>query len=198
VKKLLYLLGGNTLSSFAIACVLNSGLGAFSCTAGNSGIASFMGISLGLASFITETLMLLYATYRNEGVGWTAIINTTYGSLMIDVFHKLLPICPWLSLGGLLLPIAWSYMGRAGWGDTGTNLAMVALMKQTGKSLRFCRCCIDITFLMFALLWASHTVSLFTLFLTFATGPIVQFVYGKIHYNPELIKHHYILAKRCS
>ena len=196
MKRLFYLLLGNTLSSFAIACVLCSGLGSFGCTAGNFAIANIFKISLGVASFVTESIMLAYATYKNEGIGWTAIVNATYGSFMIDIFYRLLPISPWMALFGFLLPIAWAYMGKAGWGDTGTNLAMRAIIKQTGKSIKFCRFIIDAIFLAIAFIGARNMITWFTITLTFGTGPVIQFIYKLIKYEPVDIEHKYLLSKK--
>ena len=95
-KRLFNLVSGITVSSIGIACVLNSGLGCFSLTAANTALTNWFGISLSMAGMIMEGLMLLYATYKGEGIGLTAIINATFGSIAMDLFHLILPKSPWM------------------------------------------------------------------------------------------------------
>ena len=118
-QKLIKLVLGNTLASFAISCVVRAGFGCFSTTAANMALANWFGITVGMAGMLIELLMLSIATWKGEGIGWTSIINATYGSLMIDVFLILLPKSPFMILGLLLLPIAWAMMGSVGLGENG-------------------------------------------------------------------------------
>ena len=94
MKKFLTLVLGTMITSFGIACVINCGLGAFSITLGNMAIAKWLRVDLAIANFITEGLMIAYATYKGEGLGWNAICSATFGSLTISLFSKWLPCFP--------------------------------------------------------------------------------------------------------
>ena len=196
LKKLTSLFVGGTLASLGIACIINSGLGCFAVTSANLSIANLTGISMGTAGMLLELGMLTYATYKGEGVGITALVNTFYCSYAIDFFHKILLTHPILVLGGLIIPFGWALMGKAGLGDTGSNILMNALLKQYKKSIGLIRGIEEIIFLCIGLIGASNQVSLFTLFLTFCMGYILQFVYKLIKYNPVEVEHKFIIKGR--
>lgn len=193
MKRFLKLLMGTTLSSFAIAMVINCNLGAFPITACNLAISNWLNIPLGLAGFLTELIMLSYATAKGEGLGWTAIANATYGSFMIDIFHRMIPYNTLFVFGVLLLPIAWAIMGSAGWGETGSNVLMRALVKSTKKSLGFIRGCEEVVTLIIGFMGARNYVTWFSIVLSLGMGPLLQFVYKLIGYNPITIKQEYII-----
>ena len=195
-KRVKTLFISNTLASLGVACILNSGLGCFSITAANMAVSGWLNMPLSMAAILIETVMIIYATIKGEGLGLTALVNATYGSIMIDVFHRILICHPLLVIGGLIIPVAWAYMGKVGFGDTGSNILMTALSKTTGKSLRFIRTLEEGFFFTLGLLGASQYVSLFTLFLTFILGPILQVVYNFVDYDPLTIEHKYIIKGR--
>lgn len=191
--KYIKLILGVTLSSLSIAMVINCGLGAFAITTCNIALSNWFRISLGLAGFISEAVMLLYASAKGEGLGWTAIVNATYGSFMIDIFSRLLPHSIFLSIGLIILPVAWAITGSVGLGDTGSNLLTNALVKSTGKSIRFIRTIIEVTVLLIGFLGARSFVTWFTIVMTLTIGYIAQFIYKLIKYNPTDIEHKYLI-----
>lgn len=195
MKKISNMVIGVTLASLGIACVLNSDLGCFSITAAYKAISSWFNIPLALSNIIVEFTMISYATHKGEGLGWTAIVNATYGAIMINVFHILLPHTTILWLGGFLIPLGWSRMGKAGFGDTGSNILMRALMKSTGKSLSLIRVLIDGVFLVIAFIGAPQYITWFTIIITFGCGPLLQMIYKVIGYKPVEVKHDFILSK---
>ena len=195
-KKLTTLLLGNTLASLGITCVIKAGLGVFPGTAANIALSNWFGISIGMASMLVELVMLAIATYKGEGIGVTAIVNATYGSLMIDVFNAILPSHPIMVVGLILLPLGWSFMGRAALADTGSNVLTNALVKQTGKSIGFIRNVIETSFLLIGLLGARDHITIFTFILSFGFGYLMQIVYKLVKYNPTKIKHSFIIKRK--
>ena len=193
LKRLTTLFIGNTLAALCIAMVINSGLGCFAVTSTNLAIANFFNISLGTAGMLFELAMLLFATYKGEGIGVTSIVNAVYGSYVLDFFRMLLPTHPALVVGLLVLPIGWALMGKAGLGDTGSNIVMNALMKQTGKSVGFIRTIEECLFMLIGFIGARQHVTWFTVVLSFGLGYLLQFVYKLIKYNPTEIQHQFII-----
>ena len=193
LKRLTTLFIGNTLAALCIAMVINSGLGCFAVTSTNLAIANFFNISLGTAGMLFELAMLLFATYKGEGIGVTSIVNAIYGSYVLDFFRMLLPTHPALVVGLLVLPVGWALMGKAGLGDTGSNIVMNALMKQTGKSVGFIRTIEECLFMLIGFIGARQYVTWFTVVLSFGLGYLLQFVYKLIKYEPTKINHKFLI-----
>lgn len=196
MKKIFNMIIGTTLASLGIACILNSNLGCFSITACYKALSDLFNIPLAIANALIEVLMICYAIHKGEGLGLTAIFNATYGALMINLFHSILPCTKILGFGGFLLPIGWCLMGKAGMGDTGTNILTRALMKSTGKHLSLIRIFIDGIFLIIAYIGAPQYVTWFTLLITFGCGPLLQLAYKLMGYEPIKIKHKFLINKR--
>ena len=193
MKRMTSLLVGNTIASLGISMLIKSGLGCFALTAGNMALANWFGLTVGTAGMIIEVIMLLTATYLGEGIGLTSIINAVYGSVMIDVFSLILPTNPLLVLGLLIIPFGWVLMGRAGLGDTGSNILMNALLKKFGLKISYTRGVQEIIFLSLGLLGARSYVTWLTIALTFGLGYLLQFCYGFVKYDPTEINHSFII-----
>jgi uncharacterized membrane protein YczE len=192
-KRLIKLILANTLASFAITCVVKSGLGYFSTTAANLAIANWTGMTVGMAGMIIELIMLLIATWKGEGIGWTSIINATYGSLLIDVFIAILPESPFMITGLALLPIAWSAMGSVGLGENGANTLMNAILKHSRLNITVIRSIQEFILLTIGFLGAREHVTLLTIALVFSLGPLLQIVYKWIGFDPTKVKHKYLI-----
>jgi len=194
--KIIKLIFGVSLSSLGIAMVINSNLGAFAITSCNLAISGWLNIPLSVASILVELMMIGFATYKGEGLGITAIVNATYGSIMIDVFRFILPQYNWLCIGLVLLPIGWILIGRVGWGDTGSNILMNALIKTTGKSVGFIRTIEECLFIVIGFMGARNYVTIFSLLITLLIGPISQFIYKIFNYDPTKIRQKYLIKMK--
>ena len=195
IKRILKLISGVTLSSFAITCVLKSNLGAFATTAANVAIGNWLHISIGTAGFLVELIILALVIYLKEGLSITAIVNMTYGSYMIDVFNKILPTSPFMVFGLLFIGFGWALSAQAGLGDTNNNLLMNGLLKKTGKSIGMIRGIQECSYMIIGLL-GSNQVTLFTVILSLFLGYLLQFEYKLIKYDPTKIKHSYLIKAK--
>ena len=195
MKRMTSLLVGNTIASLGISMLIKSGLGCFALTAGNIALANWFGITVGTAGMILEIIMLLLATYLGEGIGLTSIVNAIYGSIMIDVFNFILPSTPLMIVGLLIIPFGWVLMGRAAYGDTGSNILMNALLKKYGLSISFMRGIQEVVFLSLGLLGARQYVTWLTIALTFGLGYLLQFCYGLVKYDPTEINHSFLIKR---
>jgi uncharacterized membrane protein YczE len=156
-------------------------------------LASWFGISIGMAGMIVELIMLAIATYKGEGIGWTSIINATYGSLMIDVFLAILPESPFMLSGLMLLPIAWAIMGSVGLGENGGNTLMNAILKHTNLNITVVRGVQEFILLLIGFIGARNMVTIFTVVLVFGLGPLLEVVYKWLGFDPTTVEHKYLI-----
>ena len=195
IKKIMTLLLGCTIASFSIACVINSGLGCFALTAANMSIANMTGLSLGTVGMIVDLSLLSIATYKGEGIGVTALVNATYCSYAIDIFHTILPTHPLMVLGLLIIPLGWGLMGRVGLGDTASNLVMNIFARETKFNLGIVRGVEECLFMLIGLIAAREYVTWFTIVLSLGLGYLLQYGYKLINYDPTKIRHKYFIKR---
>lgn len=193
MKKILRLIFGIILSSFAITMVINAGLGVFPITSANLALSNWLGVSMGVAGMLVELAMLIIAYKMGEGLTLTGILNATVGSLLIDVWSLILPKSPIMILGIFLLPIAWFFSSGAGLGDTNQNLVQNAILKRTNKNIGFVRMCQEVLFMGLGLLGAREYISPLTIILSLGFGYIIQFEYKLLKYDPTKIKHKFLI-----
>jgi uncharacterized membrane protein YczE len=148
-------------------------------------------MSLGMAGFCVEVLLLALVLYFGEGLSVGAIVNMVYGSLMIDVFNGLLPNHPIFIVGLSVVGIGWMLMDKAGLGNSNSNLLMTALIKKTGKSVSFIRTIEECLLLLIGFIGGYATW--FTLILSFGLGYLLDFEYRLFKHKPEEIEHRYII-----
>lgn len=192
-KRLLKLIFGIMLSSFAITMVIHAQLGIFPITSANMAIANWLGVSIGISGMLVELVILALAYKLGEGLTLTGIINATIGSLLIDVWDIILPYHPLMILGVLLLPIAWYFSGSAGLGDTNQNLLTNAILKRTNKSMGFIRMCQEVFFVGLGILGARKYVSFLTIVSSLGFGYVMQFEYKILKYDPSKVKHSFLI-----
>ena len=193
MKKILRLIFGIILSSFAITMVINAGLGVFPITSANLALSNWLGVSMGVAGMLVELTMLIIAYKMGEGLTLTGILNATVGSLLIDVWSLILPKSPIMILGIFLLPIAWFFSSGAGLGDTNQNLVQNAILKRTNKNIGFVRMCQEVLFMGLGLLGAREYISPLTIILSLGFGYIIQFEYKLLKYEPQKVKHSFLI-----
>ena len=193
MKKILRLIFGIILSSFAITMVINAGLGVFPITSANLALSNWLGVSMGVAGMLVELAMLIIAYKMGEGLTLTGILNATVGSLLIDVWSLILPKSPIMILGIFLLPIAWFFSSGAGLGDTNQNLVQNAILKRTNKNIGFVRMCQEVLFMGLGLLGAREYISPLTIILSLGFGYIIQFEYKLLKYDPTKVKHSFLI-----
>lgn len=190
--KLIKLISGIIISSLGIAMVTKSCLGTYALTATVQAISNWGSISFAMANLLIEIGMISYATYKGEGLGWTAIINALLASVMISTFIKILPSHPMMFVGIFICPFAWAMIGSVGWGDTGSNILMRALMKTTGKDIITIRTIEEATFLIIGFLGARNLVTIYSVIITFITPVLLKIIYNLVNYKPAEVEHQFI------
>ena len=198
--KVSKLLVGQVVTSFAIAMVINGGLGVFPITATNLAVCGWFGISYGVANMITEALALIYAVYRGEKFGWATLLSCFTCGALIDVFMGVLPTSYYLIPLGLIgTPIGYAITGSCGMGENATCMLQTALQKQFNKSTGFIRTVMEVCYLIVGVLGARSSITWFSIVLSVTFGTIVNTVYKVMKYEPTKVKQNYIklgLTKR--
>ena len=193
MKNIFKSLIGVSISAFGIACVTNSGIGAFAITAASKSLGNLTGISFGVTYMLIEIAFLLFATFKGEGIGWTAILNGTYGSLLIGQLHEVLPHHLIMLCCAFLIPIGYSIMGKAGLGETGSNIFTTTIMKMTGWNIIITRSLLEISLLGIGFIAAREYVTIYSLLLSLLVGPVLHVVYHAFKFKPTKTKHKYLI-----
>ena len=187
---------GITISAFGIACVTNCDIGAFALTAASKSLGNLTGISFGIMYMLIEIGFLIFATIKGEGIGWTAILNGTYGSLMIGQFHEILPHHPIMMLCAFLIPIGYSIMGKARLGETGSNIFTTTIMKMTGWNVALCRFLLEISLLGIGFIAAREYVTIYSILISILAGPVLHVIYHVFKFKPTKVEHIYLIKLR--
>ena len=191
-ERLFKLFSSTILASFCITCILHSNLGSFATTSANVAFSNWFPISIGLAGFIVEAVIVVALLLLHEGIGLTGIVNMTVGSVFIDIFNAILPYHPLMVLALPLLGVAWAWMAQAQFGESNSNLLTTALMKKTGKSISLIRGIQECSFLVIGFI-GSNCVTVFTLVLSLFLEKMLGVIYKLIKFNPVDLKHQYII-----
>ena len=193
MKNIIKSIIGMSISAFGVACVANSDIGCFALTAASKSLGNLTGVSFGVVYMLIEIAFLLFATYKGEGVGWTAILNGTYGSLLIGQLHEILPHHPIMVWCAFLIPIGYSIMGKAGLGETGSNIFTTTIMKMTGWNISITRFLVEISLLGIGFIAAREYVTIYSLLLSILAGPILHVIYHVFKFKPTKTEHNYII-----
>lgn len=184
---------GISISAFGTACVANSDIGCFALTAASKSLGNLTGLSFGVVYMLIEIAFLLFATYKGEGVGWTAILNGTYGSLLIGQLHGILPHHPNMVWCVFLIPVGYSIMGKAGLGETGSNIFTTTIMKITGWNVIITRFLLEMSLLGIGFIAAREYVTIYSLIITILAGPVIHVIYHTFKFKPTKTEHKYII-----
>jgi uncharacterized membrane protein YczE len=187
---------GISISAFGIACVANSDIGAFALTAASKSLGNLTGIRFSIMYMMIEIGFLTWATFKGEGVGWTAILNGTYGSLLIGQFHEILPHHPNMVWCVFLIPIGYSIMGKAGLGETGSNIFTTTIMKMTGWNVIITRFLLEMSLLGIGFIAAKEYVTIYSLLITILAGPVIHVIYHTFKFKPTKVEHKYLIKLR--
>ena len=192
-KKVFQLFAGTVLASFGIASVVQSGLGCMATTVANFAVGNWLNISVGMAGFLIEVIVLMILLYLGEGVSLTGLVNMSLGSVLIDVFIAILPSSKFIIFGLLLAPIGWMLQGMAGLGESNNNLLMTAILKRTKMKIWKVKAIQEFIYVAIGLLGARERISLFTVVLSFGLGYLIQFTYKVFGFNPTEVEHKYLI-----
>lgn len=193
IKRFMLSIVGGAITAFGIASLINSGLGCFGITAAYIGLSRITGLPFSAVCLIVESLMIIYACYKREGIGVSSILACSYVGVLIDVFKLVLPTHPLMVIFGFCTMLGWAITAIGELGESATNLLTTVLVKQTGKSVTFIRTIIEICYLIVAIITAWDCLSIITLIAVFATGKILAMFYKLFKYDPRTVEHTYLI-----
>ena len=193
MKNIFKSLLGISISAFGIACVANSDIGCFALTAASKSLGNLTGIPFGVTYMLIEITFLTLATFKGEGVGWTAILNGTYGSLLIGQLHEILPHHPIMVWCVFLIPVGYSIMGKAGLGETGSNIFTTTIMKMTGWNVIITRFLVEMSLLGIGFIAAREYVTIYSLLITILAGLVIHYIYKWFKFKPTKVEHQYLI-----
>jgi uncharacterized membrane protein YczE len=196
MKNIIKSMVGISISAFGIACVANSDIGAFALTAASKSLGRITGIPFGVTYMMIEIIFLLFATWKGEGIGWTAILNGTYGSLLIGQLHEVLPHHPNMVWCVFLIPVGYSIMGKACLGETGSNIFTTTIMKMTGWNVIITRFLLEMSLLGIGMIGAREYVTIYSLLITLLAGPVIHVIYHMFKFVPTKTEHKYLIRYR--
>ena len=192
-KKVFQLFAGTVLASFGIASVVQSGLGCMATTVGNFAVGNWLNMSVGMAGFLIEVILLMVLLYLGEGVSLTGLVNMSLGSVLIDVFIAILPLGKFMIIGLLLAPIGWMLQAKSGLGESNNNLLTTSILKRTKAKLWQVKAVQEFIYVTMGLIGARERTSLFTIVLSFGLGYLIQFEYGLFKFDPTKVEHKYLI-----
>ena len=192
-KKVFQLFAGTVLASFGIASVVQSGLGCMATTVGNFAVGNWLNMSVGMAGFLIEVILLMVLLYLGEGVSLTGLVNMSLGSVLIDVFIAILPLGKFMIIGLLLAPIGWMLQAKSGLGESNNNLLTTSILKRTKAKLWQVKAIQEFIYVTMGLIGARERISLFTIVLSFGLGYLIQFEYGLFKFDPTKVEHKYLI-----
>ena len=192
-KKVFQLFAGTVLASFGIASVVQSGLGCMATTVGNFAVGNWLNMSVGMAGFLIEVILLMVLLYLGEGVSLTGLVNMSLGSVLIDVFIAILPLGKFMIIGLLLAPIGWMLQAKSGLGESNNNLLTTSILKRTKAKLWQVKAIQEFIYVTMGLIGARERISLFTIVLSFGLGYLIQFEYGLFKFEPTKVEHKYLI-----
>ena len=192
-KKVFQLFAGTVLASFGIASVVQSGLGCMATTVGNFAVGNWLNMSVGMAGFLIEVILLIVLLYLGEGVSLTGLVNMSLGSVLIDVFIAILPLGKFMIIGLLLAPIGWMLQAKSGLGESNNNLLTTSILKRTKAKLWQVKAIQEFIYVTMGLIGARERISLFTIVLSFGLGYLIQFEYSLFKFEPTKVEHKYLI-----
>ena len=192
-KKVFQLFAGTVLASFGIASVVQSGLGCMATTVGNFAVGNWLNMSVGMAGFLIEVILLMVLLYLGEGVSLTGLVNMSLGSVLIDVFIAILPLGKFMIIGLLLAPIGWMLQAKSGLGESNNNLLTTSILKRTKAKLWQVKAIQEFIYVTMGLIGARERISLFTIVLSFGLGYLIQFEYGLFKFDPTKVKQSFLI-----
>lgn len=198
MNKYMKLFAGILISTFGIAMVIRSNLGAFPITCLNLGVSNSCGISLGTASLLVECGMLIFNIKFKEKVGVATIVNSLLAGYVLDFHLSYFPTSTnffvsilLIIIGMIVLSIGFYFITDSAMGNTTSNGVMMVIHRITKLSLGTIRTIEEILFAILGFILGGP-VGFATVILSLSFGSVMNIVYKMIGFDPDSIEHQFI------
>lgn len=199
--KFLKLVIGLFICSIGIVLTINCNLGLSPWDVFHQGLSNHIGITIGTASIIVGSMVVIADIILGENVGWGTVFNMLLIGFFMDLllFSNLIPKTDSLIIGiimlisGLILTGLGMvfYMG-SGLGSGPRDGLMVALQKRTGKSMNLIRGIIEVGALIVGY-FLGGKVGIGTVISAFGLGYFTQILFNLFSLDCSKIKHRFII-----
>ncbi|MCI9995939.1 YczE/YyaS/YitT family protein [Clostridioides difficile] len=199
--KFLKLVVGLFICSVGIVLTINCNLGLSPWDVFHQGLSNHIGITIGTASIIVGSIVVIADVVLGENVGWGTVFNMLLIGFFMDLllYSNLIPEADslfvgiiMLILGLVLLAVGMVFYMGSGLGSGPRDGLMVALQKKTGKSLKLIRGTIEVGALIVGFLLGGK-VGIGTIISAFGLGYFTQMVFGLFKLDCSKIKHRFIV-----
>ncbi|MCC0634080.1 hypothetical protein KGF48_16740 [Clostridioides sp. ZZV15-6388] len=192
---------GLFICSIGIVLTINCNLGLSPWDVFHQGLSNHVGITIGTASIIVGSIVVIADVILGENVGWGTVFNMLLIGFFMDLllYTNLIPKTDSVLIGIIMLILGLGlvalgmvfYMG-SGLGSGPRDGLMVALQKKTGKSLNLIRGTIEVGALIVGF-FLGGKVGIGTIISAFGLGYLTQILFNLFKLDCSKIKHRFII-----
>lgn len=195
--RILRLIFGLFLYGFAIVVTINAQIGYAPWDVLSAGLAESIDISIGLSSIVQGVVFIFIAHLLGEKIGIGTLFNTVLIGVFMDMVleMKIVPVQTNFFIGLLQLIVGlviisfatYFYIGT-GFGAGPRDSLMVAFSRKSSLSLGLCRSLLEIAAAV-AGWFLGGMLGVGTLISATAVGPIMDFIFKIIKFDPKKVTH---------
>ena len=192
---------GFCLCALGIVMTINANLGLSPWDVLHEGIYNMTGMTMGKASILVGTLVVISNIVLGENIGWGTIINMVLVGILMDVLmlNNLVPIANSFIMGIIMMILGMFILGigcvfylGAGFGSGPRDGMMVAIQRKTGKSLTLIRGTMEVLALIVGY-FLGGTVGIGTVISAFGLGYCMDIAFKLCKFDGTEVKHRYII-----
>lgn len=197
ILRLLRLILGLFLYALGIVVTLKAHVGYAPWDVLHVGLASTIGVSIGLASILVGVIIIFATVLLGEKLGLGTILNMLLIGVFLDMILNLdfIPTMgntisgiAALMVGLFVISIATYFYIGSGFGAGPRDSLMVALARKTRLPIGLCRGAIEISAVLIG--WKlGGMVGIGTVISALAVGFCIQITFGILKFDPKSIKH---------
>ena len=201
ILKFTKMIIGFCFCAIGIVMTINANLGLSPWDVLHEGIYKITGITMGNASIIIGTIVVVVNILLKENLGWGTIINMVLVGILMDflMLNNLIPIANTFITGIIMMLLGMFILGigcvlylGSGFGSGPRDGMMVAIQRKTGKSLTLIRGLMEISALIVGYLLGG-TVGIGTVISAFGLGYFIELAFKVCKFDSSSVEHRYII-----
>ncbi len=186
--------------ALGIVMTINANLGLSPWDVFHQGFANLLGITIGKAHIIVGLSLVITDHLIGEKVGWGILSNMLFVGLFIDflmlnklvpTFNGFIPNLVMMLLGVFTLGVGSYLYIDVGLGSGPRDGLMIALVKKTGKSVRFVKNSVELMAVIVGYMLGGY-IGVGTLIMAIAGGYLTQFAFKIAKFDVKEVQHRFI------
>ncbi|NLJ98701.1 MAG: hypothetical protein GX320_05460 [Tissierellia bacterium] len=186
--------------ALGIVMTINANLGLSPWDVFHQGFANLLGITIGKAHIIVGLSLVITDHLIGEKVGWGTLSNMLFVGLFIDflmlnklvpTFNGFIPNLVMMLLGVFTLGVGSYLYIDVGLGSGPRDGLMIALVKKTGKSVRFVKNSVELMAVIVGYMLGGY-IGVGTLIMAIAGGYLTQFAFKIAKFDVKEVQHRFI------